>query len=182
MFFARQSHSHYDGSYLDFYPSFFQFVSASDYAGIGFNFAHLWFVPSLFTMSLIALPLFIYLRGESGTKLTASIAAILDKPGAIFLLALPLPFLYLFPDPTGHKSALYIAMFTYGYILMSTARFEESVYMSRWIAAVLGVITTLVYFALVLVWDTRGEDTSLPSVMFQFCFNFSTWFWIVAII
>ncbi len=46
----------------------------------------------------------------------------------------------------------------------------------------LGVVATVVYFAAAFIWGTRGEDGDLPSVMFQFGYNFSAWFWTVAVL
>lgn len=182
MYFAQLFHGNYAGSYLDFYPGFFQMVSGSDYPGIGFSFAHLWFILFLFPMSIIALPIFVLLRRKLGMRLTAGIAASLAKPGAILLLALPLPFTTLLEDPMGHNFGLYIILFVYGYLLMSNARFQESLYRSRWVAMVLAIVVTLGYFALVLIWNAPGEDVSLTTVLFQFSFHFAAWFWIVAIL
>ncbi len=180
MYFAQRFHSQYAGSYLDFYPGFFQWISGSDYPGIGFSFAHLWFILFLFPMALICLPLFVFLRSKPGTRLTGGLAAALGKPGMILLLALPLPFTTLFDDPLGHNFTLYIIMFAYGYLLMSNERFQETVYSSRWHAASLGAIATIGYFALVLVWGTKGEEIDIPSILFQMAFNFSAWFWTMA--
>lgn len=182
MFLAQKFHSQYPGSYWDFYPSFFQSLPVTDYPGVGFTFAHLWFILFLFPMSLIALPLFLYLRGKTGTRLLARLTAFTTKPGAILLLALPLPFTTLVHEPIGHNFALYIILFVYGYVLMSNAGFQASLWRNRWIAVVLGVLGTAGAFALALGSGTRGEDFSVPSILFQFSFNFAGWFWIVAIL
>ena len=50
-------------SYLDFYPRYFD----SEFTG-GFDMGHLWFIAYLFGFSLLALPLFLYLKGEGGRR------------------------------------------------------------------------------------------------------------------
>ncbi|MHB1132240.1 MAG: acyltransferase family protein [Chloroflexota bacterium] len=180
MYFAQRFHGAYTGSYFDFYPGFFQQISGSDYPGIGFSYAHLWFVLFLFVMSLLALPLLALLRGRMSSRPATAVATFFAQPGAILLLALPLPFTSMAEDPLGHNFTLFIILFVYGYLLMSDARYQRAAYDSRWLATALGVVVTLAYFALVLGTGTDGEENDLPSVLFQFAFNFSAWFWTVA--
>ncbi len=53
--------------------------------------SHLWFIPRLLVISLLTLPLLLYLRGPRGARLIAWLAALCDRyRGAVFLLAAPL--------------------------------------------------------------------------------------------
>jgi surface polysaccharide O-acyltransferase-like enzyme len=51
---------------------------------------HLWYLEFLFAFSIITLPLFLYLRTSSGSRLMGSLARFLSRPWMIFLLALPI--------------------------------------------------------------------------------------------
>jgi len=91
-YFGLLNHTSASVSYLEWYPSFFG-VNSSDLDGYflgGFTLGHLWFIALLFLFSLLALPLFLYLRRrESGKQLTGWPAAFFSLPGTIFLLAIP---------------------------------------------------------------------------------------------
>ena len=55
----RMSPRDFHGSYLDFYPHYFEGV----YPSGNFSWHHLWFLAYLLVFSLAALPLLLYLRG-----------------------------------------------------------------------------------------------------------------------
>ena len=91
-YLGLRSHSDFSGSFLGWYPSFFQ-VNAADMDGYflgGFTFAHLWFIIYLFIISLVALPLFLLLNRRFGQKVVGWLAAFCSLPGTIFLLAIPI--------------------------------------------------------------------------------------------
>ena len=71
-------HTGYSGSFFEWYPNFFS-INTSDMDGYflgGFTPAHLWFIAFLFIFSLLALPLFLYLRRrDSGKRLMGWLAA-----------------------------------------------------------------------------------------------------------
>ena len=70
-YFGLRSHSDYAGSFLEWYPSFFEFYP-EDPAGYfmgGFTVAHLWFILFLLVISLVALPLFLCFKRKSGQKI-----------------------------------------------------------------------------------------------------------------
>ncbi len=53
--------------------------------------SHLWFIPRLLVISLLTLPLLLYLRGPRGARLISWLAALCARyRGAVFLLAAPL--------------------------------------------------------------------------------------------
>jgi len=63
-------HSNYSKSYFSWFPDFFT-LQGDDEDGYfmgGHTWGHLWFIFHLFVYSLIALPLFLYLNGESGRR------------------------------------------------------------------------------------------------------------------
>lgn len=95
----RLSRGQFQGSYLDFYPSVFQFVP---YPRGSFSWHHLWFVAYLFVYCLLALPLFRALRTERGTALAARFDAWLARGANLWALFVPLAagrtLLFHFPE------------------------------------------------------------------------------------
>ncbi len=75
------------GSYINFYPHFFE---GSILSGGNFTPNHLWYIASLFVISLLLTPLFIYMKSSKGSKLIDKITKLLSKPGMIYTLILPL--------------------------------------------------------------------------------------------
>jgi glucans biosynthesis protein C len=86
------------GSFASFYRRFvdvrpsldFPFmVKAAPDARV-FETGHLWFLVCLLAFSLVLLPGFALLRRPPGTRLVGRLGGLLARPGAVFLLALPL--------------------------------------------------------------------------------------------
>ena len=50
----------------------------------------MWFLGFLFAFSLLALPLFIWLKGEAGRSFVSRLAGLCERRGAILLFILPL--------------------------------------------------------------------------------------------
>lgn len=140
-YIGLRSHSDFAGSFLQYYPNFFsfQFADPEGYFLGGFTVAHLWFIFYLFIFSLVALPFFLYLKGEAGQHLVDMLAAFFLRKGMILLAAVPLivgsMLLDFYLNPF-----YYIIFFIYGYILMADARFEEAVDRHRIVALILGPI------------------------------------------
>ncbi|MHC4779337.1 MAG: acyltransferase family protein [Planctomycetota bacterium] len=92
---------------------------------------HLWFLQYLFLMSLLALPLFIFLKGETGRKIIDVLARWAGRPGGIFLLFPPVALiLTLFPHVgegahTWADFLWYAAFFVTGYVFAADRRFSE---------------------------------------------------------
>jgi peptidoglycan/LPS O-acetylase OafA/YrhL len=144
-YFARRIHSDYAGSFFQFYPHFFEVSPEGvflDFTG-RFTMAHLWFIFILFILSLVALPLLIFLRRESGRRLIAELAEFFSRPGLILLLAIPpAVFDWLFqsnPNPL-FPIAILLVFFIYGYILVADNRFAEAIDRHRTVALILGPI------------------------------------------
>lgn len=164
-YFGLRSHSDYAGSFLEWYPSFFEFYPedpAGNFMG-GFTVAHLWFVLFLLVISLVTLPLLLYFKRESGRKIISWLANICSRPVVMLLLVIPIivaeGLLDFYPNPL-----YFLTFFIYGYILMADTRFEEAIERSKRVALILG----LVAFVLFIVWRDLGLGSQL---------NIPEWFW-----
>ena len=76
---------HY-ASYFDFWGTIFTLVP---YPKGNLSWHHLWFLPYIFTYSLLGLPLFALLRSSSGRALVERLARLCERPGWIYLLNIP---------------------------------------------------------------------------------------------
>jgi hypothetical protein len=85
VYYERLSQHAFEGSYLQFYPHFYNGL----YPSGNFTWNHLWFIVYLFAFSLIAIPLFIYLRTSTGKKVIQKIETALSGRAALLLMALP---------------------------------------------------------------------------------------------
>ncbi len=85
VYLERRLRGQFDGSFLDFYPHFFEGI----YPRGNFSWHHLWFLVFLLVFALVTLPLFEWLRTPSGRRLMAALAAWCDAPGGLAWLLLP---------------------------------------------------------------------------------------------
>ncbi len=182
-YLGLRNHSNYSGSFLGWYPNFFQ-GNAADLDGYflgGFTPAHLWFIFYLFVFALVALPLFLFLRSASGQKAVGWLAAFCSWPGTILLLAVPIylanRLIDFHPNPL-----LYLLFFIYGYLLFADARFEEAIDRHKALALVLGPVLFLVaaYFN-ITSWPGNPPNWSI-QILIAYLIGLAPWLFIIAIL
>ncbi len=158
------------GSFWQFYPRFFQidFEDLSGNAGT-FTPAHFWFVIFLFVFSAAALPLFLALKRAPGRRLVARLATFLQKPGMIFLPALPLALAVVLLDIGGKAPLLHLTLFVYGFVLAADERFQDAMDRHVVSALVVGVIATACLYILA------------NRVLLHLVYYLSRWCWLVVI-
>jgi glucan biosynthesis protein C len=183
MYFALLHRSNAPASYLAYYPHFFELnLDVPDYFGIGFTWAHLWFILNLFVISLIALPLFLSLKTRGGQRITAGVGAFLERGPAIFLLALPLPFVsFLLPEVDGKPFFIYLLVFIYGFVLMTHAGYQRALDRNKCLALVLALVCTAIIGAVDLS-GVQFADDSPGDVLLLFVASVNLWFWLMAIL
>lgn len=185
---GRLSAYKFSGSYLKFYPHFFDGIAPRG----NFEWAHLWFLGYLFVFSLLVLPLFLFLRKGSGRPLTSRLAALCERRGGIFLLAIPLALIQatlrarwpgwqnLYDDWANFS--FYLTFFIYGYILCSDAGFMRAIDRHGKAALLMGMASVLVLFALERTGNAPARGYSLGWTLYMILNGFNSWFWIVAIL
>jgi glucan biosynthesis protein C len=152
-------------SYLEFYPDYF----TSRYTG-SFDMGHLWFIAYLFAFSLVCLPIFLYLRRESGQRLLGRLAGFFSHPGMIFTLVIPVMvanylLLHFYPNPI-----YYLVFFFYGYILVADTRFEDAIAKFKGLALILGVALYIAWISLVRLGVISGEWLQpIPHDLIAWC-------------
>ncbi len=174
----------YQDDYRHFYWRFL--------GGEHFQWAHLWFVVYLFVYSLIALPLFIAARNKTGGG-WERLSAVLVRPGAIFLPALPLALIegsLRAGWPNGNQNlvndwanfCLYLLYFVYGYFLASDPRLTEAIGRYRGVAAALGGAGLCGLFALWLSGNTPSYVYSPERIAYDAFRGFNSWCCVVAVL
>ncbi len=184
---TRYNQENFNGTFLEFYPLYFEIGTIDWY--------HLWFIAYLFLFSLVALPLFLRFNKEKGKKQISSIANKYGRGKKIFLFALPLILFnvslrWIFPgyskyiiDDLAHVF-FYLTIFIFGFIIIRDIRFEESFDRNKKLALVLAVITSCVFlilFFLILIIPMQGLLLLLWYVTYYTLFSFSSWCWLIAI-
>jgi glucan biosynthesis protein C len=182
-YIGRLTHTGYSGSFLQFYPTYFQ-IQPNDLTGYfgAFTPAHLWFILFLLVFSVVALPLLLWLRRPRGAALVARAAAIFRAPGAIFLLIVPLAVTNgLLPDLGGKNPVFFLLLFLYGYLLVANEDLQQAVDRHRWWAlapALLMSMVTLIAVAL----DLQPAKFSPADIGLFFARMSAAWCWTVALL
>jgi glucans biosynthesis protein C len=184
-------------SYAGFYARFWHVRPSLDFPfvvtaapGTGlFEVGHLWFLVCLLAFSLVLLPGFALLRRPPGIRLVGRLAGRLARPGAIFLLALPLAAVEL---PLGGEMGLatwnrysYALLLTYGYLAAADDRISEA-FQRQWRPAmILGVLLFLVagpVYAAAAAHGNPFTSTDPLSVTFRLLKSIDGWLWVIAIL
>ncbi|MFX1260123.1 MAG: acyltransferase [Promethearchaeota archaeon] len=180
---TRYNTENFNGTFLEFYPHFFEIGTL--------NWYHLWFIAYLSVFSLVALPLFLRLKKEEGKQQLASVANSYGKGKKIFLLALPLIIInvslrWIFPgysklfiDDLANVFS-YLTIFLFGFLIVGDIRFENSIDRNKKLALVLAVITS--FFALLFLgsgYNPIGDP--IGYAIYWALFSFSGWSWLIAI-
>jgi surface polysaccharide O-acyltransferase-like enzyme len=167
-------------SFWQHYLGFFQ-VKIYDLAGIGGSFTpgHLWFILYLFIFSLLALPVFVWLRQDaSGQRVTTALQRLFARPGAILLFAIPLT-LAAAVDLLGDKNPLYyFLVFFLGYLLVSGERYQAALDRVAPFALSLGIVFEI----LRQTWRLYMAPWSPTWIAFGIIENLNRWLWVVALL
>jgi glucan biosynthesis protein C len=147
---------------------------------------HLWFLGFLFSFSLLALPLFLWLKGESGRAFVARLARLCERRAGILVVIVPLVIIQLTLRPFDPQEKswadffFYLAFFVLGYILYADERFLQAIrrdwplLLAAGVAAILGILAALV-FADVTVWF---DTPTLPEFyLFWTLVTVAAWSW-----
>ena len=135
---------------------------------------HMWFLGFLFAYSLLALPLFIWLRGETGLRAASRLAGLCEHRGGILLFVLPLVVMRLVLQPffpLQHDWADFVSygvFFVLGYLVFSDARFTRAIRRDWLLLLVVGMVASLGFGAIVLSlgsFDLEQAPTALAEFL-----------------
>jgi peptidoglycan/LPS O-acetylase OafA/YrhL len=176
------------GSYLDFYPQFFNGIRPQG----NFEWAHLWFVIYLFVLSLVTLPLLLFFKKDSVQPWYSHIATFINQPAAIFLPALPLAVIEgaLRPRWFGFQNLyddwanllLYLHYFVYGFLLCSDMRFRQAIAQSLKLMLFIAVVTMSLILGIQATNILPVRGYSWGYILYQMLRGCNSWFWVIAIV
>jgi peptidoglycan/LPS O-acetylase OafA/YrhL len=148
---------------------------------------HLWFVGFLFVFSLIALPVFIWLKGDSGKRFIASFARLVTRHGRLLIFVMPLVLVRFIlqrevpSDDYGWVDFLYyLLFFVSGYIILSDERFTQAIRRDWRLHLILGIPCTLFIFSVafgVPIYDWLGAPGTPMFYVAWTVWAFNSWCW-----
>jgi peptidoglycan/LPS O-acetylase OafA/YrhL len=191
VYLERVSHNQYSGPFWRWYPHYFE-----GWFGLGGNFAwmgvHLWYLEFLFVFSVITLPLFLYLRSPAGLRLLEGLFRLLSRPGAIFLLAVPLAIMtFISTTPPIKRSILgnegfggwsffpYLILLIIGYVLATSEELTRAMERHRVPALLTGILSFVLGYAVykaIEQWSWLPRGLVMSPIRGLLC-----WTWLVAI-
>ena len=136
----------FDGTLLDFVKVRLAYPFPKIMGALGY---HMWFLGFLFFFSLLALPLFIWLKGETGRGVVSRLARLCERRGAILLFILPPAVVRLglqpfFPELQDLADFFYLStFFVLGYLLFADERFSRTIRRDWWILLGAGIAAWL---------------------------------------
>lgn len=178
--------ANFHDSYLQFYPKFFNGLAPAG----NWEWGHLWFLAYLFTFSLVALPLFAYLREGNGQRLIDKLAGGIERPGMLFLLGLPMmvveaslrasyPGLQnLYNDWSNFF--FFMLFFIYGYLLCSDERFWNAVEKQGKAAFALGSILIAIYLTINFTSGLPSRGYTPAFMLFVAVRALVAWLYVIA--
>ena len=179
----------FSGSFWAFLPHYFD-----GFRDFGGNFAwtgvHLWYLLVLFIFSLVFLPLFLWLKGSSGSRLLDWLGGFLAKPGAVYLLALPGTLLVPYLNPDGFLTGrdwggwglpVYIPFFLAGFLFVSHESLQATIRRLRWFSLAAGAV---IFITLLAVRITQGDLVfrTRAYTLFFALFSLFSWSFVLAIL
>jgi len=172
------------GSFWEFYRGYWIIHNPDLGNWVGdFTLGHLWFILFLFLFSLIALPIFIFIKGRLGTLVIDWLSRICKRSGSIFLFFIPFWFSEMLPGPSvgGVNIFAYLMFLIAGFVLWSDERIQSAIDHSwRW-AFYLGALT-LGIISVVRFAGIQFVDFSWQSTLFDAVKYFTTWAWVIGLL
>jgi glucan biosynthesis protein C len=181
------------GGLVRAYPTFWASVRVtwSPASAYGLVF-HLWFLTHLLAISLVTLPIALWLRSGGGLKLIKGIVRLAPAPGAYLVGALPLAAVQIalhasFPAYQDWSDlAAWSVLYLSGFVLISDARFEAALRRHIVHALVVALVATITIGLLSLLgrvseWDAH-PDYSAGYLAYQALRSLNTWSWIVFVL
>lgn len=170
-------------SYFSFYPKFFEGI----YPVGNLSWHHLWFLPYLLTMSLLAIPLFLHLRKKGNPFIELAKQKLTNRPIYLFfpiiILSIPEFTLHSFPITHAYLNdwycwGMYSCLFVFGYLLICLKDvFWNEIEKLKYVTVIIGAIcfTFLIFFSQGKQFNDSGHCW-IPFVKVS-----NMWSWILAI-
>jgi hypothetical protein len=147
---------------------------------------HLCFLGFLFSFSLLCLPIFLWLKGDAGRRLTSRFAKLCEHRGALLLAVIPLAIVRLalhpfFPEEHNWADfCVQMAFFLLGYLLFSQQGFLYTIRRDWRIHLGVGIGSAAA--ALAIAASTHTLDLQAPphtwlDILFWILISIDSWCW-----
>lgn len=169
-------------SFWQAYPRFFT-LNMNDLGGLNGTFtpAHLWFILFLFVFSLLAIPVFFYLRRDASQRAIDRIAKWFNLPGVILLVAIPLALLTRLPGLADKNPFYFFALFVIGFVLMASPRFQASIDRQAIGLLIVAIAGSLFFYA--FQYDRTFSRVNSPAwLALYLVYYVSVWSWLLAFV
>jgi hypothetical protein len=152
---------------------------------------HLWFLQFLFTVSLLILPLLLYLKSKPGRQLIARLAEWSDRRVGIFLFLIPLALVriglrgFFHGAHTWADLFYYAVFFVIGYIMAADRRYTEAYKKFWWVFLVLGIAAYAGEGVLIIGFNYPYPDAEYFSwtyVLFNIVLSIGNFCWVMFIL
>jgi glucan biosynthesis protein C len=190
MYFDRLTRGTFHGSLIEFLPRYF--FDGLD--GFGGNFpwtgVHLWYLEMLFIFSLVFLPLFLWLKHGSGQRVLAGLGDGLARPGAAYLLALPVMLLLGLMNRNTFWGSLgwgggsifsHMCFFLSGFVIISHAGLQNNIQRLRWLSLALVAVLLVTCFTLYMLIGDPAYGTAQYTLFFSL-YGLWAWCWVLTIL
>lgn len=160
------------GSYVDFVLNRNPGFSPVWFGALGY---HLWFLGFLFSFSILGLPVFLWLKGDAGRRLTDRLAHFCRHRGAIILFVVPLLIARLILHPIFPREhdwadfAVLMIYFLFGFLLYSDRRFLAAVGRNWRLLLGVGFITFTLGLA-IAIYTSNLDVYSKPVTFLDYLF------------
>lgn len=172
------------GSFLEFVNALAWIPTNPRFFGaVGY---HLWFLGFLFCYALLTLPLFLWLKEETGQGLISRMARLCEHRGGILLFILPLLLIRLglhpfFPfEHDWADFSFLMAFYILGYLLFTDKRFTQAVQRDWPIMLAVGVPAFLAFMAIIVVTgeiDIEAAPRTLLDFVWWGLVSVCSWCW-----
>ena len=200
-YFERYTHGQITTSFWEWLPKFYLGLPGEVITGLDpqapssivlYTFTgHLWFLQMLFIVSLVTLPVILWLKSESGQGFTTKLAGWSMRPGGIFLFAIPLAIVRIGLNWLPWTVSLnwmdflwYVLYFIFGYILVTDARFNESIKKNGWLSLALWFLPFAIVLSILrfVFGYMPGTGFSVWYMIFELTWTIVSWSSVVCIL
>jgi glucans biosynthesis protein C len=169
------------GNYYTFLKNYFvDFSDLSGYFG-SFTPAHLWFILYLFVFSLLALPLFIYIKHKNGTAGFEKFHMIFSKPFVYILFFIVIAATQPLPAPGGQNPFYFIVFLIMGFVTASHPNYQKMFNKYR-LPALIAIIILVPAWEIILYHTQISTSFSPIDIFKAFLRSLNTWLTLIVIL
>ncbi len=189
LYFESLQRGKFSGSMLGFYQWFYSGLHIDWRLSINYETFHFWFLRFLLQYSLIALPLFLFLRSGAGQRTVTTVVKALEKWWGFFLFVAPVAAaqMVLHAKYPGHEGwsnyVCWLLFFVFGYFLTAGTRLEQAIAGRVVPVLVMGMSSfaamgLLFFLGYVETWEL-SPSYSVGYVLYQGLVSFNTCCWVL---